>query len=207
MRRILFAPLIGLLMLALVGSTALAQPSGRAALVTEVPFTATVIDDSEGLQAAGDLEEGDSFDALLTITQINWDEASETLLFSGEIVADGPVGDLADGALLGTFENVPGDLASGSAAIASIAAAQLAQQGGQCQILFLDLGPIFLDVLGLQVSLSQIELDITAVQGPGNLLGNLLCAVVRLLDPPSPVDNLLNQLTRLLNRINNLIGA
>jgi hypothetical protein len=51
-----------------------------------------------------------------------------------------------------------------------------------CDILFLDIGPIFLDLLGLQVDLSQITLDIDAVAGPGNLVGNLLCAVAGLLD-------------------------
>ncbi len=53
---------------------------------------------------------------------------------------------------------------------------------GECPILTLDVGPIFLDLLGLQVDLSRIELDITAVAGEGNLLGNLLCAVAGLLD-------------------------
>lgn len=52
----------------------------------------------------------------------------------------------------------------------------------ECQILFLDLGPLFLDVLGLQVDLAPVVLDITAVAGAGNLLGNLLCAVVNLLN-------------------------
>jgi hypothetical protein len=51
-----------------------------------------------------------------------------------------------------------------------------------CDILFLDIGPISLDLLGLEVNLSQIVLDINAVAGPGNLLGNLLCALVGLLD-------------------------
>ena len=58
----------------------------------------------------------------------------------------------------------------------------MATQQQQCQILFLDLPPIFLDVLGLQVDLSAIQLDITAVTGPGNLLGNLLCELVGILD-------------------------
>ena len=61
------------------------------------------------------------------------------------------------------------------------------QQGpaepGVCDILFLDLGPIFLDLLGLTVDLSQIVLDVDAVPGEGNLLGNLLCAIVNLLNP------------------------
>lgn len=54
---------------------------------------------------------------------------------------------------------------------------------GECPILTLDIGEIFLDLLGLQVETSVIEIDITAVAGPGNLLGNLLCAVAGLLDP------------------------
>jgi hypothetical protein len=57
------------------------------------------------------------------------------------------------------------------------------------------LGPLDLDLLGLQVHLNQIVLDIDAAAGPGNLLGNLLCAVAGLLDNPGA------QLTRLLNDI------
>lgn len=51
-----------------------------------------------------------------------------------------------------------------------------------CDILNLVLGPLDLDVLGLQVHLDTVVLDITAVPGAGNLLGNLLCAVAGLLD-------------------------
>lgn len=76
-------------------------------------------------------------------------------------------------------------------------------QPGGCQILFLDLGPIFLDVLGLQVDLSQIVLDITAVPGAGNLLGNLLCAVAGLFDGPG---NPVNAITNLLNRLLDGLG-
>ena len=74
--------------------------------------------------------------------------------------------------------------------------------GGACDILFLDLGPLFLDVLGLQVDLSEIQLDIDAVPGAGNLLGNLLCSVAGLLDGGNT-----NGLLRLLSRINNIIGG
>ena len=56
------------------------------------------------------------------------------------------------------------------------------QQGAACEILTLDLGPIHLDLLGLIVDLSAVHLNITAQPGPGNLLGNLLCAVAHLLD-------------------------
>jgi hypothetical protein len=40
------------------------------------------------------------------------------------------------------------------------------------------LGPLSLDLLGLQVDLNQVVLDIVAVTGAGNRLGNLVCAVV-----------------------------
>jgi hypothetical protein len=63
-----------------------------------------------------------------------------------------------------------------------------------CQILHLDLGPLSLNLLGLQVDLSRVVLDITAQAGAGNLLGNLLCAVAGLLDNPGGLANLLNQI-------------
>jgi hypothetical protein len=63
-----------------------------------------------------------------------------------------------------------------------------------CDILTLDLGPIHLDLLGLVVDLSAVELDITALPGEGNLLGNLLCAVAGLLDPGTALQSLLDQL-------------
>lgn len=77
------------------------------------------------------------------------------------------------------------------------------QPGDACDILFLDLGPIFLDVLGLQVDLSQIVLDINAVPGAGNLLGNLLCAITGLLDNPGGTTN---AIAGLLDRIFGLLG-
>jgi hypothetical protein len=67
-----------------------------------------------------------------------------------------------------------------------------------CEILHLELGPLDLNLLGLMVHLDRIVLDITAVSGPGNLLGNLLCAIAGLLDPgPGP----LTQIVALLNQI------
>jgi hypothetical protein len=77
------------------------------------------------------------------------------------------------------------------------------QQEEGCQILHLELGPIFLDVLGLQLTTSEIVIDLTAVSGPGNLLGNLLCALVGLLDQ-TPLD--LGLINQLLAVINNLLG-
>ena len=67
-----------------------------------------------------------------------------------------------------------------------------------CDILHLDLGPLNLDLLGLQIDLSRIVLDITAQSGAGNLLGNLLCAVTNLLNNPSGLAGLLNQILAIL---------
>ena len=69
-----------------------------------------------------------------------------------------------------------------------------------CGILHLVLGPLDLDLLGLQVHLNRVVLDITAVPGAGNLLGNLLCAVAGLLDG-TPLGGLLGQIADLLNQI------
>jgi len=63
-----------------------------------------------------------------------------------------------------------------------------------CQILHMDLGPLNLDLLGLQVDLSRIVLDITAQAGAGNLLGNLLCGVANLLNDPGGLARLLNSI-------------
>jgi len=75
----------------------------------------------------------------------------------------------------------------------------------ECEILHLDLGPLDLNLLGLKIDLSEIVLDITAVPGPGALLGNLLCDVAHLLDPNS-IDQLVVLLNNLLNVLENLLG-
>ena len=75
-----------------------------------------------------------------------------------------------------------------------------AQSTGSCRILDLVLGPLHLDLLGLVVDLNQVHLTITAQRGPGNLLGNLLCALAGLLDNTGS-GNALNQIVNLLNQI------
>jgi len=67
-----------------------------------------------------------------------------------------------------------------------------------CDILHLELGPLDLDVLGLVVHLNKIVLDIDAQPGPGNLLGNLLCGVAGLLDNPTGLARLLNDILAIL---------
>jgi len=75
------------------------------------------------------------------------------------------------------------------------------QAAGSCQVLDLILGPLHLNLLGLVVDLNQVHLNITAQQGPGNLLGNLLCAVANLLNNPGNPTTALQNLTNRLNQI------
>jgi hypothetical protein len=56
-------------------------------------------------------------------------------------------------------------------------------QKGTCAILHLELGPIDLTLLGLQVILDDcgggpVVVDLTAQTGKGKLLGNLLCELL-----------------------------
>jgi hypothetical protein len=95
---------------------------------------------------------------------------------------------------LGTVSGVATTAAGVATSALSSVQVPVAIGANTCEILHLDLGPIFLDVLGLQVDLSEVVLDITAQAGPGNLLGNLLCAVAGLLDNPTGLANLLNQI-------------
>jgi hypothetical protein len=72
-----------------------------------------------------------------------------------------------------------------------------------CTILDLTLGPLHLDLLGLVVDLNRVHLVITAESAPGNLLGNLLCAITHLLDQSpaaGPLATLLNALLALLRQ-------
>jgi hypothetical protein len=54
-----------------------------------------------------------------------------------------------------------------------------------CQVLDLVINPITLNLLGLVVHTDTIHLNITAVPGAGNLLGNLLCGILGILNPPT----------------------
>lgn len=79
------------------------------------------------------------------------------------------------------------------------------KSGEHSDILHLTPGPLDLNVLGFVVHLDQVVLDITAESWPGNLLGNLLCAVAGLLDPPTTggggLGGLLQSIVNLLNQI------
>jgi hypothetical protein len=112
-------------------------------------------------------------------------------------VKDGTL--LATGTFTGTVTDAAGTVKSGTQQIAM--PVNTAASSGSCQILDLVLGPLDLDLLGLQVHLDEVHLNITAQSGPGNLLGNLLCAVAGLLDANTGLSTILNQIAALLNQV------
>ena len=159
------------LLVALLGAFVLA-PSLPAAAATN-PFV--------GIPVTGSIpSNGGSFTGTLNVTRFTSS--------GGQLAAVGTLsGTLLDalGNTIGTVSNVPVRV--------PVAAS------GSCQILHLDLGPLDLNLLGLQVHLNRVVLDITAQQAPGNLLGNLLCAVAHLLDQsPLPVAGLAQLLNQIL---------
>lgn len=99
------------------------------------------------------------------------------------------------------LESVNGVPATAGAARADVT--PQAPSARTCDILHLVLGPLDLDLLGLQIHLDRVVLDIVAQTGAGNLLGNLLCAVTGLLD--GGLGGALGQLTTLLNQILDLL--
>jgi hypothetical protein len=72
---------------------------------------------------------------------------------------------------------------------------------GSCTVLDLTLGPLHLDLLGLVVDLNQVHLEVTAASGPGNLVGNLLCAVTHLLDSNAVGNAIANILNVILDAL------
>jgi hypothetical protein len=165
---------------AATGSSAATKPAVNPA-VTRATNTFTDI------PVHGTTATGGTFTGLLDIVNFR--------VVNGTLVA---VGDLS-----GTLRNAVGEV------IGSIAGQRVRLPVGfgaitSCDILRLRLGPLDLDLLGLQVHLDRIVLDITAQAGPGNLLGNLLCAIAGLLDQGLNLNGVLRDLLRAVLGILNL---
>jgi hypothetical protein len=104
---------------------------------------------------------------------------------------------VAVGTLTGTIQNAVGNVIG---TVLKTISMIVKFQGATCDILHLELGPLDLDLLGLQVHLDKIVLDIDA-DPTGGLLGALLCAVANLLNgggPLADIANLLNQILDIL---------
>ena len=125
----------------------------------------------------------------------------------GKLVAIGTItgivtdGDAVVDSIAANFSapvTTPSPAATGGAASPAVAPAAATS----CGILNLQLGPIHLDLLGLVLDTNQIVVNLTAVPGAGNLLGNLLCSVTNLLN-----GGIGNQLTQIVNLLNQILGA
>jgi hypothetical protein len=75
-----------------------------------------------------------------------------------------------------------------------------------CSILSLVLGPLHLDLLGLVIDLNRVVLNITGQTGAGNLLGNLLCGLVGILDGGVILSRFLSVVNELLAAINAILA-
>lgn len=104
---------------------------------------------------------------------------------------------VALGSLTGTLSAPNGLLQNVS--VGNIAIPVTSIGSATCPILSLTLGPLHLNVLGLVIDLNQVVLNITAVGGTGNLLGNLLCDVANLLNP--------SQIGSLVAVLNQILGS
>jgi len=104
----------------------------------------------------------------------------------------------AVGTLTGTVTDAAGQTVG---AIVRTITLSLITINATCDILHLELGPIDLNLLGLVVHVDKIVVDIDAQSGPGNLLGNLLCAVANLLNANGPLSQLVNLLNQILGQL------
>jgi hypothetical protein len=97
-----------------------------------------------------------------------------------------------------------------TASLTSALGATPSVSGPSCNILNLSLGPVNLNLLGLNVSLDNcaggpITVSVTATPGAGNLLGNLLCDLSNLLNSNASLRALENSLERVAHEILTLV--
>jgi len=146
------------------------------------------------------LEDRQFFSAAPALAGVDLPLKTQTAVFANKIAKNGVSSMLPlqitnvsvqDGALVATGQlgshtfSIPLTLTTTPEAGAGISAQAVTD------ILHLKLGPIHLDLLGLKVDTSEICLDIDAVSGPGNLLGNLLSSVANLLNGGTPLGTIL----------------
>ena len=165
--------LIALLLFPMAAVPALAQQGGGSGLT--IPITGTFTDALGGVgEFTGNFE-------LQRFTVVG-----------GQIAAVGT--------LTGTLTDSAGTVLGSIVRIITVLLDSAATQAS-CEILHLELGPLDLNLLGLEVHLNQIVLDITAVPGAGNLLGNLLCAVANLLNGGGALGAIVNLLNQILQAL------
>ena len=154
----------------------LVSPLSAAAATSQT----TASSNSISAPITGSASNGDTFNGTFTVTRF--------VSQNNQLFAVGTVSGVlknASGGTIGNVTNVP-------------AALPVTAASATCPILSLTLGPLHLNLLGLVVDLNQVVLNITAQSGPGNLLGNLLCAVAGLLNGGTPLSGLAGILNQIL---------
>ena len=101
---------------------------------------------------------------------------------------------VAAGTLTGTIQNGVGNVIG---TVLKTVQMIVTIKAASCDILHLELGPLDLDLLGLEVHLNRIVLDIDA-DPTGGLLGSLLCAVANLLGAGGPLADIVDLLNQIL---------
>jgi hypothetical protein len=161
---------------------------------------------------SGTLARGGQFSGSVTITRLTNQ--------AGSLVADGTISGstLPGGATLlvnSAPSPTPDDIFAPASAQSALASSMPVAQsfreipltlttpyGGVCTALYLDLGTVFLDQLGVQLDLAQATLDLETMPRANRPLGNLLCAVANLIEssPAGSQAGLLNELLPVVNR-------
>ena len=139
-----------------------------------------------------------------TVTGTYTDAAGGVGTFTGTFT---PSQFATNGDQLTATGTLAGDLVDSTGATQSVSQTQTfavddITAAATCQVLDLNLAPLDLNLLGLTVHLDRVHLNITAVPGAGNLLGNLVCAIAGLLNGPgalAQIAALLNQILALLS--------
>lgn len=177
------ALLLGIMMFALMPlsvSAAAGRPEARSTNLAPAAVAAALAG-GVTVPVAGTTSKGGKFTGNFAISQFK--------VVNNQIVAVGT--------LTGTIQNSVGNVIG---TVLKTIQILVTITGASCDILHLELGPLDLDLLGLEVHLNRIVLDIDA-DPTGGLLGALLCAVANLLDAGGPLADivgLLNQILALL---------
>jgi len=118
------------------------------------------------------------------------------------------------GSNLGTVTTGLTDLLNGAlgqlTSLANAASGASVASVGNTSILHLEVGPLNLNLLGLQVDLDDCDggpvvVDISAQGGPGKLLGNLLGGLSHLLDGNANLTAILHKLDKIAHEIGHLV--
>jgi hypothetical protein len=174
------AILLGAVLFALAPLSVSARTNGPAARSTNLAPAAVAAAFAGGVTVpvSGTTSKGGKFTGNFAISQFQ--------VVNNQIVAVGT--------LTGTVQNGVGNVIG---TILKTIRMIVTITGADCDILHLELGPLDLDLLGLEVHLNRVVLDIDA-DPSGGLLGSLLCAVANLLDAGGPLADLVGLLNQIL---------